>query len=66
MDTAQAEAALREAAKRYHQADAARQAAMDELRRCMIGADKAGLPRAHIAAIAGVARQTVYDALHGR
>lgn len=66
MDIAETEAALRAAANRYHEANSARNSAMEELRRCIIAADQAGLTRTRIVEVADVARQTVYDALKAR
>lgn len=59
----EAVAGLRRAAKKYEAAQAKRDAAMAELNDAIRAADDAGVPRNEIQREAGVARQTVYNAV---
>lgn len=58
-----AEKALAKARRAYEKASAAREKAMHELTLAMRQADAAGMSRSQIQRQAGVARQTVYDAV---
>lgn len=63
MTEKEATAALRRAAKKYEKAQAARDAAFTELGEAIRAADQAGVGRNEIQRQAGVARQTVWNAL---
>lgn len=57
---------IRLAAKRRERASKARLEATDDLRRCCIEAQAAGVSVSQIAREAGLSRQGVYDLLAGR
>lgn len=54
---------LDRAAARYRKANAAREAALEELKEAIRAADAAGVPRPEIIEASGVTRRTVYLAL---
>lgn len=62
-DMTEATRELAVAAATYAETVQGRERAMSVLKASIRRADLAGVPRIHIAVIAGISRQTVYDAL---